>query len=652
MLSSNSTQNEVDPSDPSLSEDDDEVDNSDDEDEPAAASEQNLGPETGGASGESIPLPFNEETFSLPVIDTRISEQERNIQQLMRIAPNARPPEGDIIAWPETGEFVNDFNTPGIYSMAFPCLFPYGLGDPSNRDRQIAISENECGKHLLKYAINVKKMKEVLLEDPTLTPSERRNVESLHSGDDPDFIYPFVNHKRFVHFLQNTVERHRAFSQRGFWLQKHSEFGTMDASDMSVVINQGGEQLRKLLSSMQAYNANINGSPQYLYRKRKLLEQLIEQHGLCTMWFTLSMADNHWKDMFIALNRDGNGNEKEFPTFLTPQAEASWKRKFVRENPHFVDSYFNNRVRHLFDTIFSEKGLEIDWLWFRIEYQARGAPHVHGCLKLKHDPDLPKLGNKVFKGRLAAKVLAHIGAATPEDHFDAADVRFDEFKSVEDLIKLDMMKLTYTPTEIQSMKKEVQEGKRSQEIIIAYQDYLITTWNHNSPRDAWSNERDESTFFDPVTTTVPHPSAINPLDVFDNEREASELYCRSCNVQSRHKHQAYCDKNHKKREIQKAKFLNQEPNAIDPATIPCNCRFSYPFDLNNKSCVAVEQTIKKGELITRLKIRSKRNDKWMNSHMRCIMEVSALLTIYSFSYTFETHPTYFIRCGEQTWTFS
>ena len=42
LLSSNSTQNEVDPSDPSLSEDDDEVDNSDDEDEPAAASEQNL----------------------------------------------------------------------------------------------------------------------------------------------------------------------------------------------------------------------------------------------------------------------------------------------------------------------------------------------------------------------------------------------------------------------------------------------------------------------------------------------------------------------------------------------------------------------------------------------------------------------------------
>ena len=79
LLASNSTENEVDPSDPSSLEENEEVEDCNDEDEPATTSEQNLGPETGGASGESNPLPINEETISLPVIDRRISEQERNI---------------------------------------------------------------------------------------------------------------------------------------------------------------------------------------------------------------------------------------------------------------------------------------------------------------------------------------------------------------------------------------------------------------------------------------------------------------------------------------------------------------------------------------------------------------------------------------------
>ena len=249
-----------------------ERDNSTYDDEIENETQQKLGPETGGASGESESPEVIEETLNRPVIDPRISEEQRNIALLQRIAPNAKPPANDPVPWPETGSFVNDFNSSGLYSMSFPCLFPYGKGDPSNRDCIIAVSENNCGKHLIKYAVNIKKVKQLLLSDTTLTDDERINVQKLHRENDPEFIYPFVKHERFIHFLQNTNERHRAFSQRGFWLSKHSEFGSMDEIEMAAVINQGGEQLRKLLGSMQSYNANINGSPQYLYQKRKLLD--------------------------------------------------------------------------------------------------------------------------------------------------------------------------------------------------------------------------------------------------------------------------------------------------------------------------------------------------------------------------------------------
>ena len=44
--------------------------------------------------------------------------------------------EGDPLDWPSTeGNAINEFKTDGLASMAFPTLFPYGKGDPTNRAR-------------------------------------------------------------------------------------------------------------------------------------------------------------------------------------------------------------------------------------------------------------------------------------------------------------------------------------------------------------------------------------------------------------------------------------------------------------------------------------------------------------------------------------
>jgi hypothetical protein len=135
-------------------------------------------------------------------------------------------------------------------------------------------------------------------------------------------------------------------------------------------------------------------------------------------------------------------------------------------------------------------------------------------------------------------------------------------------------------------------------VLVAYQDFLLTTWNPSPPVDTGSEDRNESTFFNPKSTTVQHPSAVDPREVIHDEHILNSLYCQSCNVQSHHKHQAYCDENHTKREVHQEKFRKKESGAIDPATIPVKCRFSYPFPLLNKSCVLVEQKLSKGSLIT------------------------------------------------------
>ena len=151
VMNCNFSSNEIDPSDVEI------------------AAEQNLGPETGGASGACDRPEYIEETVCRPVTDVRMSEEQRNVAILQQLVPNARPPQNDPIPWPETSSFVNDFDTTGLYSMAFPCLFPYGCGDPSNCDRNVALTENNCGKHFIKYAINIKKAQEILLSDENLS---------------------------------------------------------------------------------------------------------------------------------------------------------------------------------------------------------------------------------------------------------------------------------------------------------------------------------------------------------------------------------------------------------------------------------------------------------------------------------------------------
>jgi hypothetical protein len=47
--------------------------------------------------------------------------------------------------------------------MAFPTLFPFGNGDPTLRDGAVSMTLDQYGKHLVKYAVNLKKCKQMLL---------------------------------------------------------------------------------------------------------------------------------------------------------------------------------------------------------------------------------------------------------------------------------------------------------------------------------------------------------------------------------------------------------------------------------------------------------------------------------------------------------
>ena len=149
------------------------------------------------------------------------------------------------------------------------------------------------------------------------------------------------------------------------------------------------------------------------------------------MWFTLSMADNHWFDLHQLAYRDKEGSPRRFPTFSSIQEEAKWKRKFCRKNPHLVDAYFYEKVKMLFKTVFSKVGIDLEWFWYRVEYQGRGAPHIHGCFKLSRDPKLTKHAERVFFGRQASRILNRMNLLDPSEDFDPYCTEFDVWKDDE-----------------------------------------------------------------------------------------------------------------------------------------------------------------------------------------------------------------------------
>ena len=92
------------------------------------------------------------------------------------------------------GGILSDYSTPGLQSMAFPTLFPYGVGDVTRASRRVSMTLTESNKHLLNYAVLVPR------------------------SDPPRYFYPFAVHGRWMHWAQNTAERRRAQGQKKIYI--------------------------------------------------------------------------------------------------------------------------------------------------------------------------------------------------------------------------------------------------------------------------------------------------------------------------------------------------------------------------------------------------------------------------------------------------
>ena len=397
-----------------------------------------------------------------------IQNRVREIQQLGSSSSQFTSQESDAIEqrlqslqtgidvnetnWPQVGsQPLNEFTTENLMVMCFPELFMDGKGDPTNKVRLRDVTIPNAAKHLIKFCV-------------------KNNVG--------EWVYPFATHERVAGWLESMIIRKRIMSQANYCMRQNPELQHTTISELAAISrNEGG---RRFVQNIYKYTSNISGSDPYWFQRRRELIAQAEQEGLKgTLFWTLSAADNHWKDIMKLL---------DVPEHASPEV----KRQAVRRNPHIVDFYFCRRVERAAKHLF-RKCLIADWLWYRYEFQMRGSAHVHGMMKLLLSPDILNMVSKVYAGNKAMETLEAM------DQFrqmsDEEKLEFQSAASKDESINVEYRQCLaaslMSPEEVQHLNECIVAGTEAETTVIRFHKWLITTMNDDLPSidDLSENEK-------------------------------------------------------------------------------------------------------------------------------------------------------------------
>jgi len=274
----------------------------------------------------------------VPVTGRKMTEQE-TIRQAVHDTRSQQPSAPTpALAWPSCGSPVNEFNTEGYMSTAFPTLFPTGAGN-FLAPRQCAVTIGYFFKHLMMY----------------------------QDGR-------FARHPRFRYFALNTEMRWRALQTGRIYVHQHPQDARLTVEELRDMVGREGEIFS---SRVLHYATSLRGTRQYWFKQRSQLIAMIDTLGLPTVFITHSAADLHWP---------------ELARLICPsdQTSSSARSTAVIENPAIADWFFHYRIEK-FITAFYIDVLGATDYWIRYEWQHRGSPHVHGLVWFPNAPNVEKI---------------------------------------------------------------------------------------------------------------------------------------------------------------------------------------------------------------------------------------------------------------------
>jgi hypothetical protein len=267
---------------------------------------------------------------------------------------------------PRVNEFSNPKTDPDFYSKAFPHLFCYGRGGFNGSH---GLSKSEFTKLLL------------------MRGRDRR----------------FGKDHRFIFAVWTEMARKTA-GQIAYIADQHAEASNpaaMNSADANECDDSSGDEslvrindpisellacptaeamvqtleknnstnLKKLLSKVEAFSSNLQGSALHIALERKslfamLLSPIVNEQGLLTVFGTFAPCDRFNCELFDAINSAaGTGQNKE---------KKIDRLSLLREYPVLAARIFDARVKAMFDKILKGKDMpfgKITDYWIRVEFQ-------------------------------------------------------------------------------------------------------------------------------------------------------------------------------------------------------------------------------------------------------------------------------------------
>lgn len=298
----------------------------------------------------------------------QLSEEDRNINDtLQKEVASSKNKKNISIQWPEISEIpINEYGDKKIFVLAFPWLFPGGIGDPTDFQSQGTLGD--WGSMMLYY------------EDAR-----------------------FATDRIFAFYALNYILRKRNSSGGSWFIHKFQQDCPESLDELQERIKNGDTAF---INSLTYYSRRIQGSNTYWMNKRSELYAWINHHveagnGAPMFFITLSCAEHFWADVARLLKE-----RMEMAGLDSSSCEigAEGFAQLVNDFSIVIQEYFQERVVVWLDTVGKEI-FGIKHYWIRYEFApGRGQIHAH-LLAITDDQSIYE--------------IAHNGLRQGEDHNDA-----------------------------------------------------------------------------------------------------------------------------------------------------------------------------------------------------------------------------------------
>ena len=223
----------------------------------------------------------------------------------------------------------------------------------------------------------------------------------------------FAQNTQFIFFAQYAKELEQLLSGIRIAMRKGAT-KTRQGQQITAAMLKDKESLTDIVKSDLGFHhfEALRGSPTYWKKCMNELFAMIRQLGLPTLFLTLSAAElSRWPEVIEAIQKQ-KGIDVDFT-----KLDFATKCEILRSNPVTAVRMFDHRVKELFSKVIKSPqkplGNVIDY-FIRLEFQQRGAPHVHCLLWVE---DAPKL-NEDDDETVVAFVDRYISTELPDQEQD------------------------------------------------------------------------------------------------------------------------------------------------------------------------------------------------------------------------------------------